>query len=107
MFVRESFQHTEAVVPSLFGLPLGGTLEGAGNTNAGNQGGGIGETFQLSPQSINEVRLGFKPPENRSLRSRTSDRTWRNSSEIPGVNQSAATSGLSNLVVAGLFRCRR
>jgi hypothetical protein len=102
IFVRESFQHTDAVVPSLFGLPLGGTLEGAGNTTAGNQGGGIGETFQLSPQSINEIRIGFNR-QNTGLRQQDYGQSLSQQFGIPGVNQSPATSGLSNLVVSGLF----
>jgi hypothetical protein len=50
IFSRYSFQHTGAVTPSLFGLPLGGPPTGAGNTAAGNQNLGIGYSISSAPR---------------------------------------------------------
>ena len=57
-FARYSFQNTNAVVPSLFGPPLGGTLEGAGTTLARNQNTAIGDVHQFGPTLLNEIRIG-------------------------------------------------
>lgn len=102
LFVRHSFQNTDAVSPSLFGLPLGGPPMLAGTTSARNQNLGIGHTFQFRPTLINEVRIGL----NRQASTLTQEDYGQNLSDqfgIPGVNRSPETSGLSNLNVAGLF----
>ena len=102
LFVRESFQNTDAFVPSIFGPPLGGTIEGAGATRARNQNAGIGYTSTISPTIMNEVRIGL----NRQTTALTQEDYGQNLSQqfgIPGVNVSPQTSGLSNLNVAGLF----
>ncbi len=102
LFVRESFQNTYAVTPSLFGLPLGGPPTGAGTTMARNQNAGIGHVYQISPALINEIRIGL----NRQTTSLTQEDYGQNLSQqfgIPGVNQSPQTSGLSTLTVSGLF----
>ena len=102
LFARESWQHTGSVVPSLFGLPLGGPPVGAGNTSSGDQGAAVGETFLIGQNSINEARIGL----NRQTTALTQQDFGQNLSSqfgIPGFNQSPATSGLSNIVVSGLF----
>jgi hypothetical protein len=102
VFVRHSFQNTDAVVPSLFGLPLGGTPIGAGTTQARNQNTGIGQIYQITPSLINEIRIGL----NRQTLALTQEDNGQNLSRqfgIPGVNVSPQTSGLTNLSVAGLF----
>ncbi len=102
VFVRYSFQNTNAIIPSLFGPPLGGTLEGAGTTFARYQNAGIGHIFQFRPTLINEIRIGL----NRQPTSLTQEDYGQNLSAqfgIPGVNKSPQTSGLSSLDVAGLF----
>ncbi len=103
VFVRHSFQNTEAVVPSIFGLPLGGSPSGAGNTiGARNQNAGIGHTYQLSPTLINEMRIGL----NRQTTALTQEDYGQNLSQqfgIPGVNLSPQRSGLSLISVSGLF----
>jgi len=102
VFVRESFQNTYAVTPSLFGLPLGGPPTGAGTTQARNQNAGIGHIYQFTPALINEARIGL----NRQTTSLIQEDYGQNLSQqfgIPGVNQSPQTSGLSTLTVSGLF----
>lgn len=102
VFVRHSFQDTDSITPSLFGLPLGGPPTGAGETRARNQNIGIGQTFQLSPTLINEVRIGL----NRQTSALRQEGFGQNLSEqlgIPGVNRSPQTSGLSGIVVSGVF----
>ena len=104
VFARDSFQNTSAVVPSLFGLPLGGTITGAGTTQARNQNAGIGQIYQFTPSLTNEIRVGL----NRQTLSLTQEDNGQNLSEgnlrrIPGINIGPQTSGLSNLSVAGLF----
>ena len=102
LFVRESFQNTYAVTPSLFGLPLGGPPTGAGTTKARNQNAGIGHVYQFTPALINEIRIGL----NRQTTNLTQEDYGQNLSQqlgIPGVNQSPQTSGLSTLTVSGLF----
>jgi hypothetical protein len=102
LFVRESFQDTHAVVPSFFGLPLGGPPTGAGTTQAGDQNAGIGHTYQFTPALINQVRIGL----NRQTTNLTQEDYGQNLSQqfgIPGVNQSPQTSGLSTLTIAGMF----
>lgn len=102
VFVRDSFQDTGAVVPSLFGPPLGGTIAGAGTTAARNQNAGIGQIYQFTPSLMNEIRVGV----NRQTLGLTQEDNGRNLSTqfgIPGINVSPQTSGLSNLSVAGLF----
>jgi hypothetical protein len=102
VFVRYSFQNTDAVIPSLFGVPLGGTLVGAGTTLARSQNAGIGHAWQFRPTLINEIRIGL----NRQTTSLTQQDYGRNLSAqfgIPGVNTSPQTSGLSSLNIAGLF----
>ena len=102
LFARESFQNTGAFSPSLFGPPLGGSIEGAGATSARNQNAGVGYTYAISPTLLNEIRVGL----NRQTTALTQEDYGQNLSEqfgIPGVNVSPQTSGLSNLDVAGLF----
>jgi len=102
VFVRESFQNTDAIIPSLFGEPLGGTLVGAGTTLARNQNAGIGHVYQFRPTLINEIRIGL----NRQTTSLTQQDYGQNLAAqfgIPGVNASPQTSGLSTMYVAGLF----
>jgi Carboxypeptidase regulatory-like domain/TonB-dependent Receptor Plug Domain/TonB dependent receptor len=102
LFVRESFQNTGAFAPSIFGPPLGGTIEGAGATRARNQNAGLGYTSTISPTIMNDVRIGL----NRQTTALTQEDYGQNLSQqfgIPGVNVSPQTSGLSNLDVAGLF----
>lgn len=102
LFVRESFQNTYAVIPSLFGLPLGGPPTGAGTTLAGNQNAGIGHVYSFTPALINEIRIGL----NRQTTNLTQEDYGQNLSQqfgIPGVNQSPQTSGLSTLTISGLF----
>jgi hypothetical protein len=101
-FARESFQNTGAFAPSIFGPPLGGTIEGAGATSARNQNAGIGYTYTFSPTLLNDIRAGL----NRQTTALTQEDYGQNLSTqfgIPGVNVSPQTSGLSNLDVAGLF----
>ena len=102
IFARESFQNTSAFVPSIFGLPLGGSVLGAGATAARNQNAGIGFTSTINPSLLNEARLGL----NRQTTALTQQDYGQNLSEqfgIPGFNTSPQTSGLSTMVLAGLF----
>lgn len=102
IFVRHSFQNTDAEVPSLFGLPLGGPPTGAGSTATRNQNTGIGHIYQIRPSLINEIRIGL----NRQTLNLTQQDYGQNlSSEfgIPGANISPQTSGLSGLALSGLF----
>lgn len=102
IFLRHSFQNTGAFTPSIFGLPLGGSILGAGPTSARNQNTGIGYTSPVSPTLMNEARIGL----NRQTTSLTQEDYGQNLSTqfgIPGVNGSPQTSGLSSIVVAGLF----
>jgi hypothetical protein len=102
IFVRHSFQDSHSVTPSLFGFPLGGPPTLAGKTEARTQNTGIGHVYQFTPLLINEFRLGL----NRQASSLMQEDYGHNLSEefgIPGVNRSPATSGLSTLVVSGLF----
>ena len=101
-FVRDSFQNTSAVSPSIFGPPLGGPPSLAGTTNARSQNAGLGWIYQLRPTLINEVRTGV----NREATSLLQEDYGKDLSEqfgIPGVNRSPETSGLSNISIAGLF----
>jgi hypothetical protein len=102
LFARHSFQDTSAVSPSIFGLPLGGSISGAGATRARNQNAGLGYFFQFSPTLINEIRIGL----NRQTTQLTQEDYGQNLSQqfgIPGVNGSPQTSGLSTLNISGLF----
>jgi hypothetical protein len=102
VFARYSFQNTDAVLPSIFGLPLGGTLLGAGPEAAQNQNAGIGHSWAIGPSIINEARLGL----NRQTTSLTQADYGQNLAQqlgIPGVNLSPQTSGLPAIAVAGLF----
>lgn len=102
LFVRDSFQNTNAFVPSVFGLPLGGSILGSGPTSARNQNVGAGYTFQISPTMINELSAGL----NRQTTALKQEDYGENLSQqfgIPGVNLSPQTSGLSTIVVNGLF----
>ncbi len=102
IFVRHSFQNTDAVSPSIFGLPLGGSLSLSGTTGARNQNTGIGHIYQLRPTLINEIRIGL----NRQASNLTQEDYGQNLSQqfgIPGVNQNLQTSGLSSMVISGLF----
>lgn len=59
IFLRHSFRNTGAFTPSIFGLPLGGSILGAGPTGARNQNTGIGYTSPVSPTLMNESRIGL------------------------------------------------
>jgi hypothetical protein len=102
VFVRDSFQNTNAVTPSIFGQPLGGALLGAGPTSARNQNAGIGHIWQINPSVINEARIGLS----RQTTSLTQADYGQNLAQqlgIPGVNISPQTSGLPAMAIAGLF----
>lgn len=102
VFARESFQNTGATSPSIFGEPLGGTLLGAGPTNARNQNAGTGHIWEIGPTLVNEARIGL----NRVATSLTQADYGQNLADqfgIPGVNRNGATSGLPAMAVAGLF----
>ncbi len=101
-FLRYSFQNTDAGVPSLFGPPLGGSLTGAGGTRARLQSVALGDIYQFSPSLFSELRAGV----NRQTTFLTQEDYGQNLSAhfgIPGINISPQTSGLSNLLIAGLF----
>ncbi|HVW10065.1 MAG TPA: carboxypeptidase regulatory-like domain-containing protein [Bryobacteraceae bacterium] len=101
-FLRHSFQNTDANVPSLFGPPLGGSLEGAGMTRARLQNVALGNIYQFSPSFFNELRMGI----DRQTTLLTQEDYGQNLSArfgIPGINTSPQTSGLANLSIAGLF----
>ena len=76
--MRDSFQNTNAVSPSIFGNPLGGSLLGAGPESARNQNAGIGHSWQISPYLVNEIRLGLNRQTTAPLRPITA-RVWRSS----------------------------
>jgi hypothetical protein len=102
LFVRHSFQDSNSVIPSLFGLPLGGPPIQAGTALARSQNSGIGHVYQFTPALIHEVRIGL----NRQTTSLTQEDYGQNLSQqfgIPGVNRNPQTSGLSTLNIAGLF----
>jgi hypothetical protein len=102
IFVRDSFQHTDALAPSIFGEPLGGTILGAGPTSAGAQNAGLGHFWQIDPSFTNEFRIGL----NRETTALTQSDYGQNLAQqfgIPGVNLSPQTSGLPAMAVAGLF----
>jgi outer membrane receptor protein involved in Fe transport len=102
LFVRESFQNTNAFVPSVFGLPLGGSILGSGATSARNQNAGGGYTFQISPTMMNELSAGLNR-QTTALKQEDYGKNLSEQSGIPGVNLSPQTSGLSSIVVNGLF----
>ncbi len=102
VFVRDSFQNTNAVAPSIFGNPLGGSLLGAGPESARNQNAGIGHSWQISPYLINEVRLGLNR-QTTALTQADYGQSLAQQLGIPGVNLSPQTSGLPAIAVAGLF----
>lgn len=102
VFLRHSFQNSDAVLPSLFGLPLGGPPSLAGTSLARTQNNGLGYTHQFTPAVIEELRLGLT----RETTSLTQEDYGQNLSQkfgIPGFNYSPETSGLSSLNVTGLF----
>jgi hypothetical protein len=102
VFVRYSFQNTNANVPSLFGPPLGGSLLGAGITRARLQNLALGNIYQFSPSLFHELRIGI----NRQTTALTQEDYGQSLSTqfgIPGINTSPQTSGLANLSVSGLF----
>jgi hypothetical protein len=102
LFVRDSFQNTNAIVPSVFGLPLGGSILGSGPTSARNQNGGAGYTFQISPTMINELSAGLNR-QTTALKQADYGENLSQQFGISGVNLSPQTSGLSTMVVNGLF----
>ena len=102
LFVRDSFQNTASVSPSIFGPPLSGPPTGAGATSARTQNAGIGHIYQFTPALISETRIGLT----RLGTSLTQEGYGQNLSDqfgIPGVNRSPETSGLSSMVISGLF----
>ncbi len=101
-FTRYSRQNTDAVSPSIFGNPLGGTILGAGPTSAGNQNAGIGDFWQIGPSMTNEVRIGLNR-ETTSLQQADYGQNLAERFGIPGVNLSPQTSGLPAIAVTGLF----
>jgi hypothetical protein len=101
-FLRYSFQDTSADVPSLFGPPLGGSLLGAGSTDARLHNAALGNIYQFTPTLLQEFRAGI----NRQTSTQRQENYGQDLSArfgIPGVNTSPATSGLANLSIAGLF----
>lgn len=102
IFARYSFQHTDAVSPSIFGDPLGGTIFGAGPSSAGAQNAGIGHFWQIAPSLTNEIRVGLMR-QTTSLRQADYGQNLAQQFGIPGVNLNAHTSGLPAIAVAGLF----
>ena len=102
VFVRDSFQNTDAVSPSLFGLPLGGTVLGAGPTAARNQNAGVGDIHQFSAFLIQEVRVGLNR-QTEALLQQDNGENLSSQFGIPGINTSPQTSGLSTMAIAGLF----
>ncbi|HEY3826103.1 MAG TPA: TonB-dependent receptor [Bryobacteraceae bacterium] len=102
LFARESFQNTNAVLPSIFGNTLGGNLLGAGPEASGNQNAGIGHSWQISPSLINEVRIGLNR-ETTALTQADYGRNLATQNGISGVNLSPQTSGLPAIAVSGLF----
>ncbi|HEX4274307.1 MAG TPA: TonB-dependent receptor [Bryobacteraceae bacterium] len=102
IFVRHSFQNSDAVLPSLFGLPLGGPPSLDGTSLARNQNTSVGHIHQFNGDLFHELRIGF----NRQTSSLTQEDYGQNLSQkfgIPGINQSPETSGLSSLNITGLF----
>lgn len=102
LFARYSAQQSSAVTPSLFGDRLGGPPTGAGESRARFHNAGIGHTYQLGANLINDIRIGA----NRQTTQLQQEGFGENLSEqfgIPGVNRSAETSGLSSINVAGQF----
>ncbi len=100
LFARYSAQRSSAVTPSLFGKRLGGPPTGAGESRARFHNAGIGHTYQLGPDLINDIRIGV----NRQTTQLQQEGFGQNLSEqfgIPGVNRSAETSGLSSINIAG------
>jgi hypothetical protein len=102
LFVRYSFQNTDAVSPSIFGLPLGGSLSQSGTTAARIQNTGIGQIYQFKPNLVNEIRVGLNRQASR-LKQEDYGQNLSQNFGIPGVNQSLQTSGLSSMAIAGLF----
>ncbi|HVV46719.1 MAG TPA: TonB-dependent receptor, partial [Bryobacteraceae bacterium] len=101
VFLRYSFQNTDANVPSLFGPPLGGSLAGAGRTRARLQNAALGNIYQFSPSLFQEFRVGI----NRQTTFLTQEDYGQDLSAgfgIPRTNISPETSGLANLSIAGL-----
>lgn len=101
-FVRYSYQQADTITPSIFGLPLGGSISLAGTSQSRAQNVGIGHIFQFTPAVINELRIGVNRPTSSLLQ----EDFGQNLSEqfgIPGINTSPETSGLSTMAVAGLF----
>ncbi len=102
IFMRHSFQNTGAFTPSIFGEPLGGSILGAGATSARDQNTGIGYIRPINPTLLNEARIGV----NRQTSALTQEDYGQDLSThfgIPGINNSPPTSGLSSMVVNGLF----
>ena len=102
VFARHSFQNADGFTPSVFGLPLGGTLQGAGASTSRTQNTGVGYIHQIGPTLMNELRAGW----NRQTAALTQEDYGQNLSQqfgIPGVNLDPRTSGLSSMVIAGLF----
>ncbi len=102
VFARYSFQNTDAVSPSIFGLPLGGPPALAGTTAGRYQSLGVGHVYQISPTFVNEIRVGL----NRQASTLVQEDYGLNLSEefgMPGVNRSPETSGLANMAISGLF----
>ncbi|HEU5022237.1 MAG TPA: TonB-dependent receptor [Bryobacteraceae bacterium] len=102
IFVRYSFQNTDASTPSLFGPPLGGSLLGAGTTRARLQNVAIGNVYQFSPSVFHELRIGIDR-QTTFLRQEDYGQDLSARFGIPGTNTSPETSGLANLSIAGLF----
>jgi hypothetical protein len=102
IFIRHSFQNTQATVPSLFGVPLGGTPAGAGSTSSDGQYTAFGYTFQISANLISEFHAGLNR-QTLSLRQEDYGQDLSTQFGIPGVNRNQDTSGLSTILVSGVF----
>jgi hypothetical protein len=102
LFWRYSFQGTQARAPSLFGSPLGGTLSGAGTTDAGTHNAALGHTYQVTPTLIHDFRVGVLR-QTTALKQEDFGRKISEEFGIPGVNRSDDTSGLATISVAGVF----
>lgn len=102
LFTRHSFQNTTAVIPSIFGLPLGGTIVGAGTTRARNQNTVVGHNYQITPMLINEFRGGLNR-QTTALQQEDYGLDLADEFGIPGVNRSKETTGLPAITLSGLF----
>src|SRR6185312_4661951 len=81
---------------------LGGTVSGAGSTASRGQFSALGHTLAITPTLLHEFRAGLNR-QTMSLRQEDYGQNLSQQFGIPGVNRDATTSGLSTIVVSGLF----